>query len=416
MPSLKSTLTHLPVLVYLVAVMLSSFPVYADGPVDDAKAALADAKTARDSAQSFLNQAQSASTAAQAQGYANQAQAAANAKKAEEALAAAAEALADFQETTTTQVQQIASQGQKQTSNLVKQRIATISKDIRSQRVRRQAPQTAYAPQSKGQNAGDDEPPLYGVWSNLALTRSEDLSDNRRVVSTQGSILAGADMALTDSLIVGGALNVETALVNDKFSEFKVHSSAIGMTPYLSLSLNDVISLSALGNLTYGSALSSGSDPNEATQIIKTRFNSLRWDIATQADAFLVSGNFGLLSSIGLNYGQNHQFSTQDSQDNHMDGQTSRSGAINLSLLPSYYVTIDDDFALEPYVIGQYSYSYKFKKADPANAKGENQYRVGAGLNVFSGDSVSGNLEASTAVGQRKYRETTLSGNIRINF
>ena len=318
------------------------------------------------------------------------------------------------------QIEQISRQGQQQTNNLLKQRVRQVSQGVRAGRAQRQSPQAPQIQGQNGQNAGDEDI-AYGIWGNLAVTRYEDQHNSNKLVGIQGTALAGADIALSDSLIVGGALNLETAYIEQDNNETEISSTGIGISPYLSWSIDDTFSVSALGNMTYLSAHTGERNPSDSNQIIETDLDSLRWNITTQADGFWSWGNWGLLSGIGLSYGQNHQFSTKDSQGTIVDSNVSRIGTASVSILPSYYWQYSDNLAFEPYLLGEYNYDYSFTKVSTTDSQTDHpndrdQFRLGAGINLFSGEAVSGNLEASTVIGRQDYLETTLSGNLRVNF
>lgn len=318
------------------------------------------------------------------------------------------------------QIEQISRQGQQQTNNLLKQRVRQVSQGARAGRVQRQSPQASQIQGPNGQNAGDEDI-AYGIWGNLAVTRYEDQHNSNKLVGIQGTALAGADMALSEDLIIGGALNLETAYIEQDNNETEISSTGIGISPYLSWSIDDIFALSTLGNMTYLSAHTGERDPSDSNQIIETDLDSLRWNITTQIDGFWNWGNWGLLSGVALSYGQNHQFSTKDSQGTIVNSNVSRIGTATISILPSYYWQYSDGLAFEPYLLGEYNYDYSFTKVSTTDSQTDHpndrdQFRLGAGVNLFSGEAVSGNLEASTVIGRQDYLETTLSGNLRVNF
>lgn len=316
---------------------------------------------------------------------------------------------------------QISNIQQQQTSNLLLTRIRQISQNS----PRRQSPTITppdFGPainpefrfETNGQNAGDSEA-RHGFWGNLAITHNQDHHQSSDYTSLQGSAVIGIDTYLDDMWLIGSAINLEYARLSRQNNQMEMNSSGIGISPYLTYQLDDVFSISSLANITYSH---NHSGFNNGTKIDQ---DSIRWNIAVQGDGFWSRDNWGLLAGIGLSYGQTHLLETKDNNGTDVTGQTTRLGTAQLTLQPSYYWQYDHDLSLEPYLLAQYNYDYSMTKiststTEPHHPNDQDSFRLGFGLNLFNSSNISGNIEASTVLGRDNYSETSLTGNIRIQF
>lgn len=308
---------------------------------------------------------------------------------------------------------QISNIQQQQTNNLVTGRIRQLSQQgKRTSTPNRSVPE--FRPDTSGQNAGA---PDYnnGLWGNLALTHSQDRHQASAYSGIQGSAVIGLDTRMDESLLVGGAINLEYASLSRNNNQMQLSSSGIGISPYIAYQIDDIFSLSSLANITY---TNNHSGFNNGTQIDQ---GAVRWSFSLQGDGFWSWDNWGLLAGLGLSYGQTHLLATKDNNGIDVTGQTTRLGTAQLTLQPSYYWQYTEDLGLEPYLLTQYNYDYSMTKistlaTQPAHPNDQDSFRLGIGMNLFGTSFYSGNIEASTILGRGNYSEASISGNIRVRF
>ena len=303
---------------------------------------------------------------------------------------------------------------QAQTNNLITGRIRQISTTrVRGSQIPAQTP-NANANQNQGKNAGA---PDYdnGFWANMSLTYAREDHPAAAFSGIQGSAVVGLDTRLGDELLAGIAANLEYATLSRENNVMQFSSTGLGLSPYVSYQLDDVFSLSALGNITY---TQNHSGFNTGTQIDQ---DAIRWHAEIQGDAFWVWGNWALLTGLGLGYGQTHLLETRDSNGLLVASRQTRLGSVDLTLQPSYYWEYGAELALEPYLLNQYTYDFSMTKistqADqPRHPNDQDAFRLGVGLNIFGSNFYSGNIEASTILGRDHYNEANITGNVRIQF
>ena len=306
---------------------------------------------------------------------------------------------------------------QQQTNNLVTGRIHQLSKNVRpNNSSNRSLPE--FQPETSDQNAGANAgAPNYsnGLWGNLAMTHSQDRHQASAYSGIQGSAVIGLDTRMTDSLLIGAAINMEYATLSRNNKQMQFSSSGLGLSPYISYQIDDIFSLSSLANITYTNNHSGFSNGARIDQ------ESVRWNFALQGDGFWNWDNWGLLAGLGLSYGQTHLFATKDNNGIDVTGQTTRLGTAQLTLQPSYYWQYNRDLGLEPYLLSQYNYDYSMTKistsaTQSSHPNDQDAFRLGIGLNLFGSNFYSGNIEASTVLGRDNYSEASISGNIRVQF
>ena len=271
----------------------------------------------------------------------------------------------------------------------------------------------------EGKSAGDLSV-SSAVWGNVAVTHFADHYRPTNYTGLHGTLMVGADHFVTDSVMMGAALNVETSYLDLGRADGEVSSTAIGLTPYLAWRIDDIFSLSAQGNVSFMQSRMSD-QLLQFGPITETDMDALRWSLAVTGDGFWQWGNWGLLSGLNLSYGQLLTRSTIDNQGNQVSGTTSQNGSVSLMIQPSYYWEYDRHLALEPYFLAEYQHDFTMQKVStPTGAaphpNDPDQIRLGLGLNIFGGAFYSGNVEATTVVGREDYSETSLGATLRVNF
>ena len=272
--------------------------------------------------------------------------------------------------------------------------------------------------QQNGKNAGA---PDYasGVWGNIALTHFGDHHRPTNMSGLQGTGVFGIDTRVMDNLVIGGAVNLEYASIDLGANNGEITSTAFGISPYVSWQIDDIFSLTGLANISH--IHSRMAEQEVAGTISETNMNGVRWNVAVNGDGFFTWDNWSLLTGVQLSYGQLWNFSTKNNAGIRVAGSDAKSGSAIFQIQPAYYWQYSRNLGLEPYLLAEYQYDFTMEKVTtpagaPFHSNDEDQFRLGAGLNIFGGDFYSGNVEASAVVGREDYTEATISSNIRINF
>ena len=272
--------------------------------------------------------------------------------------------------------------------------------------------------QQNGKNAGA---PDYasGVWGNIALTHFGDHHRPTNMSGLQGTGVFGIDTRVMDNLVIGGAVNLEYASIDLGANDGEITSTAFGVSPYVSWQIDDIFSLTGLANISH--IHSRMAEQQVAGVISETDMNGVRWNVAVNGDGFFTWDNWSLLTGVQLSYGQLWNFSAKDNAGIRVAGSDAKSGSATFLVQPAYYWQYSRNLGLEPYLLAEYQYDFTMEKVTtpagaPFHSNDEDQFRLGAGLNIFGGAFYSGNVEASAVVGREDYTEATISSNIRINF
>jgi len=296
-----------------------------------------------------------------------------------------------------------------QQSGLVFQRTANLLLNKPENRVNPNV-QTGALPQagllgSAGQGSGP-----FGVWADFTWSGLEN--DDAAVGSDANvfTLTGGYDTPLTDRLIAGAAVSLGGATFDPTATNDSAHEINVGITPYLAYQIDDVFALQAAAGWTHarGFAETGGVDGDYAAN---------RYFLAGEASAFKTWGDFSLFSSVGVLWGQSFQQAYTDDRGLEFGSVRTNLGSVSVTAQPSYLFTVDaaaGDF-IEPYILGQYSYDFSQTKVAGA-ANDPDEVLLGAGVNGFTGDGLSGAVEFSRTVGREDNTATSVRATVRIDF
>ncbi|MEM7653253.1 MAG: autotransporter outer membrane beta-barrel domain-containing protein [Pseudomonadota bacterium] len=263
-----------------------------------------------------------------------------------------------------------------------------------------------------GMSAGVGESP-WGVWANFSWT---GIQDTTAVAGTDGNAImgiAGADYAVSDGFIVGGAFTLGGASFDSTVSAFDTDEVGIGLVPYLAYQFTDLLSLEAVAGYSFGVGEST------RNETITGHYGIHRYFVASNLSFFKAWDRFSFLASGGVTWGQSFENAYSESDGTQVGSRRSDIGSVSILAQPAYLFEVDTGTSqplfLEPYLLGQYSYDFVISKIAGHN-NDRDAFRVGAGLNIFSGNSVSGNLEFGTDLGREDRDIYSVSGTVRYQF
>ncbi|MEM7652079.1 MAG: autotransporter outer membrane beta-barrel domain-containing protein, partial [Pseudomonadota bacterium] len=251
-----------------------------------------------------------------------------------------------------------------------------------------------------------------GVWANASWTGIQDKS---AVAAQSGNVftgIAGIDKAYDNGLLLGTALSFGTASFESDLVDFETGETSVGINAYGAYAITDMISVDAF--LGYSKAWGRSDRSNDT---IEGDWDTHRYFAAGNASYFNSWDEISVFASTGFVWGQSFDSSYSESDGTIVGSRQSRLGSLKALVQPSYLVTLDSDqgLFLEPYVLGEASYDVFITKISGHN-NDRDSYRLGAGLNLFAGDNISGNLEASTVVGREDYGSINVLATFRYGF
>ena len=261
-----------------------------------------------------------------------------------------------------------------------------------------------------GMAAGDADP-KWGVWANFSWTGIEDRTP---VAGQDGDVaigMVGADYAVSEGFLVGGAVSIGGATFDSAIAAFDTGEVNIGLNPYLAYRLSDVFSLDAVAGYSFGVG------DSERAETITGHYSIHRYYVATNATYFQSWDRVSLLASTGVLWGQSFEAAYTESDGTRVSSRQTDLGSAKLLLQPSYVFDLDPDTGvfLEPYLLGEYSYDFVITKIAGHN-NDRDAFRIGAGVNLFSGPALSANFEASTVLGREEQGAISVLGTLRYAF
>jgi|GEM_PF-1068835 len=260
-------------------------------------------------------------------------------------------------------------------------------------------------------NAAGYTPSPWGVWANFSWSGVNDTSTTAGVQGNVVTGIAGADYEVSDGFIVGGAISIGGAAFDSQTTAFDTDEVSFGINPYFAYQITDLISVDAIAGYSYGSGEST------RAQTITGQYGIHRYYVASNASYFQSWDRFALLASGGIVWGQSFESAYTGSDQTRVSSRQADLGSLKVLVQPSYLFDLNPETGLflEPYLVGEYSYDFKITEIAGHN-NDRDEFRLGLGMNVFSGRSISGNLEGSTTVGREDQRIISVLGTLRYAF
>ena len=239
------------------------------------------------------------------------------------------------------------------------------------------------------------------------------LENHAAVTGSDGhsfALAAGYDQRLTEALTLGAAISFGGSVFEGRSANAEAYETSFGLTPYIAYQIDDRFTLQGL--VGYDSA--SG---NVDIGGIDGDYQADRFFAAVDASAFENWGDFSVFASVGVFWGQACQHSYLDESDTYADGVRTQLGSLSATAQPAYLIMVDegDGFFVEPFLLGRYDYDFSITKVR-GEANDRDAFLVGAGANLFYGDSLSGTVEASQTLGREDKGATTARATVRVDF
>ncbi|MEM7654182.1 MAG: autotransporter outer membrane beta-barrel domain-containing protein [Pseudomonadota bacterium] len=264
----------------------------------------------------------------------------------------------------------------------------------------------------KGMAAGAGDP-RWGVWANFAWS---GIQDRTAAAGQDGNVItgmAGADYLVSEGFIVGGGLSIGGAAFDSTVASFDTEEVSFGLSPYLAYQVTDTLSVDAIAGYIYGRGEST------RAETITGHYGIHRYFMATNASYFQSWDSWSILGSAGIVWGQSFENAYGESDGTQVGSRRSDIGSVKALFQTAYLFEVDTGSTqalyLEPYVLGEYSYDFVISKIAGHN-NDRDQFRLGLGMNIFSGLDLSGNLEASTTVGREDQRMISVLATVRRAF
>lgn len=271
-------------------------------------------------------------------------------------------------------------------------------------------------------DAAGNNPLGLGVWGSFNYSA---IKDDHSSTETGGDIysgVVGSDYMITDKLVAGAAFTFEVVDLEAEFVLGTQDSYGVGITPYLAYSLLDNVSVSAMAGYThtFGDSTRRAGAVNSGA-LVTADYETDRYFFATQLDGFYDIGNFSIGASTGVLVAQERTYSFTESNGNRVSGSTTELGSYNVGLIGSYFIGVSRSLFLEPYI--SYRYDTDFMRDDIKVAAGFEEHAndhdghtVGAGVNMYLDDNMSGGLDFQTTMGRQKQESYSGTVSFRIQF
>lgn len=256
--------------------------------------------------------------------------------------------------------------------------------------------------------AGDKK---FGAWVQGAYSSVENSQIGAQFDGSVYNGLIGLDYSVSDRAVVGLALGYETADIDTSFNRGKIESNGFTVSPYVGFALNNTWSVSLLGGyswLTY--------DVTRNTNVTAS-YDAERWFTAASLDGNYGFGRVSVRPTVGVLYLEEKGDAFRDSSGSQSLESKSKLGRITAG------ATVGYAFAkVMPYVklIGEYDF-----EKNPATDLGNGSFshvedfggKVGAGLQFFASNSVSGNIETSyNSLGREDMDVWSTSARLSLRF
>jgi hypothetical protein len=259
-----------------------------------------------------------------------------------------------------------------------------------------------------GAAAGEHSSYRMGIWVNGNYTRVLGSLTGAEFDSILFSGMLGVDFRPTKNSLIGIGFGYEQSKTDTEFNRGNVDATGYTIAPYLSLGVDENVSLDVVGGYSRLDYDLDRLDPLTGTKITGgTESNRYFGSINLVVDYDISNVLLGF--RMGTSYIHENQDSYTESDGTSEAAQKVTVGSGNFGLRIGY-----NGGAVQPYLGGNYSYDYD---DSGGTYDGRNTFGVSAGLNITITDGVFFNLEGGGTMND-DVRTASGSGTMRfgINF
>lgn len=261
-----------------------------------------------------------------------------------------------------------------------------------------------------------------GVWANFSVNR---VSDDTKGLTTEGNTYTGVigydRLFMDDKLLVGLGVIIDNSDFSTLYNAGSIDATSYGVVPYAAYRVTDELSVNLLFNYSLGSADSFRLTPGGAN--VSGEYDFDRWFVQGGLDYEITRGNWAFIAGTSLSYGEEGSDGYTESNGNRVADQTNVLGTWRIGGQVGYTFTLDEQgggFA-EPYVTFGYEIDFERTKIKAPtgvapHANDNDQFNLGAGVNVYVGDNWSANFEGTGGLGREDVGNWSLSGTLRYQF
>lgn len=296
-----------------------------------------------------------------------------------------------------------------QQSGLVFQRTGNLLLNKPANRVNPDL-QTSSLPQAGLTGGAGQGAEPFGVWADFTWSGLDNDDAATGSDANVFTLSGGYDTPVTNRLIAGAAVSFGGATFDPIASDDTAHEINFGVTPYVAYQVDEIFALQAAAGFTHARGFAEIGD-------VDGDFATNRYFVAAEASAFQAWDEISLFSSVGILWGQSFQQAYTDDAGSEFGSIRTNLGSVSVIAQPAYLITLDPDAGdfIEPFLLGQYSYDFTQTKVRGA-ANDPDEFLLGAGVNAFTGDGLSGTLEFNRTLGREDNTATTVRATGRMDF
>ena len=270
-----------------------------------------------------------------------------------------------------------------------------------------------------GDAAGNGTGKGVGAWTSFNYTNVEDTS---AAAGMSGNIYTGALGAdwspASGKILLGAALTIDISNLETKFNDGNIDSLGIGITPYMSAAINDMIRVNALAGYTH---TSNDADRMFTGTKITGKYNTNRFYAGIGVEASKTVKRIAISGSLGTLYGKEYVKGYRESAGGGDVAKTSNeTSTLNAGMRFGYPIASGKN-VMEPYMSYNFAYDYVMTKiksgpTQPAHPNGKIGHNLGAGLSFQMGEKISGSLDYETELGRQKFSSHSGGVTFRMDF
>ena len=270
-----------------------------------------------------------------------------------------------------------------------------------------------------GAGAGASTP--VGIWFNFNYT---GVKDSFALTALEGDVftgVGGVDHQVNDDLVLGVAATVSGAVVDTEFNLGGIDSVTGGLAPYASLRLSDNVSADAAFGYLYGRSEAERRAGAVATgALIEGDFSTRTYLAAGNINGFVNEGPAVLKGRLGASWTRSFVSDYEESNGDLVRSSEVTLGEVSVEAQPSYRFQSGALF-VEPYLLAEYAYRFMQTEIDTGVGAQEHPNdrhggEAGAGFRLFHADGLSGQVEGRRSLGWQDQTQTSISGNVRLDF
>jgi outer membrane autotransporter protein len=269
-----------------------------------------------------------------------------------------------------------------------------------------------------GLSSGESSSGL-AVWGSASGTRLDNSAASTRFRADLGTLMAGADIPIGDTLVLGAAVAGEAVHGDTAFNDGAFGRSGVSFVPYAAFRPTDDLSVTAM--LGYGGGWAQ-SGRKFAGVSATADYEYQRLMASAEASYRFAIGALSLTPKVGYLYAMERNTTYSEMRNDGQGGGNTIAarwdpvGEARIGLRASYDFGRIEPYAQATYVFDNVMRRQSMPAGSPQVSNDQDEVQFQAGLAVQVTSSLEGSIDLTQSVGRDDMSETSFGLNLRLHL